>query len=69
MIQTAQGKKGDFKNALQDLDAIGQMVQEMDQALMQEMQRHQGSSGQAGGDGGQGSGGMGSGYGSGGNGP
>ena len=66
MIQTAQGKTGDFKNALQDLDAIGQMVQQMDQALMQEMQRHQGGSGgQAGGDGGYGSGGMGSG----GNGP
>jgi tetratricopeptide (TPR) repeat protein len=66
MIQTAQGKTGDFNNALQDLDAIGQMVQQMDQALMQEMQRHQGGSGgQAGGDGGYGSGGMGSG----GNGP
>jgi hypothetical protein len=65
MIQTAKGKTGDFKNALQDLDAIGQMVQQMDQALVQEMQRHQGGSGQAGGDSGYGSGGMGSG----GNGP
>ena len=63
MIQTAQGKTGDFKNALQDLDAIGQMVQQMDQALLQEMQRHQGGSGQAGGDGGYGSGGMGGGSG------
>lgn len=61
MIQTAQGKTGDFKNALQDLEAIGQIVQEMDQALMQEMQRHQGGTGSAGGDGGYGSGGMGSG--------
>ena len=63
MIQAAQGKAGDFKNALQDLDAIGQMVQEMDQALTQEMYRHQGGNGQAGGDGGYGSGGMDSGYG------
>jgi hypothetical protein len=61
MIQTAQGKTGDFKNALQDLEAICQMVQQMDQALMQEMQRHQGGSGSAGGDSGYGSGGMGSG--------
>ncbi len=61
MIQTAQGKTGDFKNALQDLEAIGQMVQEMDQALMQEMQRHQGGNGSAGGSGGMGSGGSGSG--------
>jgi len=65
MIQTAQGKTGDFKDALQDLEAIGQMVQEMDQALMQEMQRHQGGNGSAGGDGGYSSSGMGSG----GNGP
>jgi tetratricopeptide (TPR) repeat protein len=65
MIQTAKGKTGDFKNALQDLDAIGQMVQQMDQALTQQMQQHQGGSGQAGGDSGYGSGGMGSG----GNGP
>jgi hypothetical protein len=63
MIQAAQGKAGDFKNALQDLDAIGQMVQEMDQALTQEMYRHQGGNGQAGGDGGYGSGGMDSDYG------
>src|SRR4030042_3139718 len=69
MIQTAQGKTGDFKTALQDLEAIGQMVQEMDQALMQEMQRHQGGDGQASGDGGYGSGGMGSGGSGGGNGP
>ena len=70
MIQAAQGKAGDFKNALQDLDAIGQMVQEMDQALTQEMQRHQGGNGSAGGDGGYDSGGMGSGgSGNGGSGP
>jgi tetratricopeptide (TPR) repeat protein len=49
MIQVAQGKTGDFKNALQDLESIGQMVQEMDQALTQEMHRYQGGNGQAGG--------------------
>jgi hypothetical protein len=70
MIQEAKGKTEDFKSALQDLEAIGQMAQEMDQALLQEMQRHQGGNGSAGGDGGYGSGGMGSGGpGSGGNGP
>jgi hypothetical protein len=67
MIQTAQGSTGNFQNALQDLEAIGNMVQQMDQALNQEMQRHQGGNGSAGGDSGNGSGGMGSG--SGGNGP
>jgi hypothetical protein len=70
MIQTAQGKTGDFKNALQDLDAIGQLVQQMDQALTQEMNRYQGGNGSAGGNSGYGSGGMGNGgSGSGGNGP
>jgi hypothetical protein len=48
MIQTAKGKKGDFKNALQDLDEIGQMVQEMDQALTQKMSQHQNGSGSGG---------------------
>jgi hypothetical protein len=55
-IQTAQGKTGDFKNALQDLDAIGQMVQEMDQALTQEINRHQNGSGSGSNGGGSGSG-------------
>jgi len=76
MIQTAQGKTGDFKNALQDLDAMGQMVQEMDQVLTQEMNRYQnqyGSGSDMGGSG-SGNGNIGSGYGhgsgdSGGNGP
>jgi len=67
MIQTAQGSTGNFQNALQDLEAIGNMVQQMDQALNQEMQHHQGGNGSAGGDSGNGSGGMGPG--SGGNGP
>jgi uncharacterized membrane protein YgcG len=70
MIQTAEGNADNFTNALQDLEAIGNMVQQMDQALNQEMQRHQGGNGSAGGDSGNGSGGMGSGGpGSGGNGP
>jgi hypothetical protein len=61
MVQTAQGNADNFQKALQDLEAIGNMVQQMDQALNQEMQRHQG---------GNGSGGMGSGGpGAGGNGP
>jgi flagellin-specific chaperone FliS len=65
MIQVAQGKAGDFKNALQDLDAIGQMVQEMDQALTQEMNRHQNGygSGSDGSGSGSGNGNIGSGYG------
>jgi len=68
MIQAAQGKSGDFKNALQDLEAIGQMVQEMDQALTQEMNRHQNGSGSGsdGGGSGSGNGNIGSGYGRGG---
>ena len=61
MVQTTQGNADNFQKALQDLEAIGDMVQQMDQALNQEMQRHQG---------GNGSGGMGSGGpGAGGNGP
>jgi hypothetical protein len=61
MVQTAQSNADNFQKALQDLEAIGNMVQQMDQALNQEMQRHQG---------GNGSGGMGSGEpGAGGNGP
>jgi flagellin-specific chaperone FliS len=48
MIQTAKGKAGDFKNALQDLDAIGRMVQEMDQALTQKMSQYQNGSGSSG---------------------
>ena len=55
MIQTAQGKTGDIAGALQDLEALSQMVQEMDQALAQEMQRHQGGAGPAGSNDGYGS--------------
>ena len=60
MIQTALSEKENFKNALQDLDAVGQMVQQMDQALTQKMYQHQEGMDLAGGDGGNDSGGMGS---------
>jgi len=66
MIQTAKGKKENFQNALQDLDAIGQMVQEMDQALEQKMNQYQ--NGPASGGNGEGSGNIGGSYGQGGNG-
>ena len=66
MIQTAKGKKGEFRNALQDLDDIGQVVQEMDQALAQKMNQYQngygsgnGNTGGNYGQGGNGSGGKG----------
>ena len=63
MIQTAQGKTGDFEKAMQDLEAIGQMVQEMDQALMQEINRYQNRYGTGSSSGSSGSGNIGSGYG------
>ncbi|MBN1357637.1 hypothetical protein JW988_02605 [Candidatus Bathyarchaeota archaeon] len=45
MIQAAKVKSGNIQNAMQDLDAIGQMVQEMDQALTQKMNQYQNGSG------------------------
>ena len=73
MIQTAIGKTGDFKNALQDLDELGQMVQEMDQALTQKMNQYMNGSGSGAASGsgsgeGAGSGNIGGNYGHGGNG-
>jgi len=68
MIQTAKGKTGDFKNALQDLDAIGQMVQEMDQAMTQKMNQYQNGSGSGSNGDGSGNGNIGGNYGHGGNG-
>lgn len=53
-IQAAQGK-ADLQGALQELEAIEQMVQEMNQALTQEMNRYQSGSGSGSG-GGSGSG-------------
>ena len=63
MIQTAKGNKANFQKALQDLDEIGQMVQEMDQALAQKMNQYQNGPGNGSGSGsgnGDGSGGAGS---------
>jgi hypothetical protein len=73
IIQTAKGKTENFKNALQDLEEIGQMVQEMDQALAQKMNQYQngsgsGSNGDNSGGSGSGNDNMGSNYGNGGNG-
>jgi tetratricopeptide (TPR) repeat protein len=68
MIQTAKGKTENFKNALQDLEEIGQMVQEMDQALAQKMNQYQNGSGSGSNGSGSGNGNMGSNYGQGGNG-
>ena len=56
MTQIAQGKTGDFKSAMLDLEAISQMVQQMDQALVQEINRRQGSPGYGGGGSGSGAG-------------
>jgi flagellin-specific chaperone FliS len=68
MIQTAKGKTENFKNALQDLEEIGQMVQEMDQALAQKMNQYQNGSGSGSNGSGSGNGNIGSNYGQGGNG-
>jgi hypothetical protein len=62
-IQTAKGEKN-FNIALQDCEAVSQMVQQMEQSLNQEIGRHQAQNGP----GGSGSG-SGSGYGSSGNRP
>ncbi|MEM3356377.1 MAG: hypothetical protein QW166_00960 [Candidatus Bathyarchaeia archaeon] len=64
-IQEAQGK-ADLQGTLQELEAIGQMVQEMNQALTQEMNRYQSGSGSGSGGGsgsGSSNGGMSGGYG------
>ena len=67
-IQTAQGEQN-FGAALQDCEGISQMVQQMEQALNQEIGRHQAQNGPGGNDSsgysGSGSGGSGSGSGSG----
>ena len=68
MIQQAKGKTGDFKSALEDLDAIGQMVQQMDQAMAQKMNQYMNGSGGMGGSGGEGNGNIGGNYGHSGNG-
>ena len=67
-VQLAEGNAGNIQKAMQDLEVIGQMVQEMNQALTQEINRRQGNPGGsgAGGDG-SGSGGGNGGHGNGGN--
>jgi len=62
MTQTAQGSTGDFNSAMQELEAIRQMSQVMDQALVQEINRRQGGFGGGSGSG-AGSGGSGNCYG------
>jgi hypothetical protein len=76
--QTAQGEQN-FNIALQDCEAINQMVQQMEQSLNQEIGRHQAQNGPGGSDSsgsglggsgsGSGKGGSGSGYGGSGGGP
>jgi hypothetical protein len=65
--QTAQGEQN-FNIALQDCEAVSQMVQQMEQSLNQEIGRHQAQNGSGGSDSsgsgsGSGKGGSGSGYG------
>jgi adenylate kinase family enzyme len=47
-IQVVQNKTDDFQSVRRALEELGQMVQEMDQALTQEMKRCQGGSGSGG---------------------
>ena len=57
MIQTSQGDIDDFTAVMSDLEALGQMVQQMNQTLTQEMNRYQEQHGQGGYGNGAGSGG------------
>ena len=72
MTQTAQGKIGDIDSVIQDLEALGQLIRQMNQTLTQEINRYQeqhgnggGGNGNGGGTGGAGSEGSGAGSGSG----
>lgn len=56
MTQTAQGKIGDIESVIQDLEALGQMVRQMNQTLTQEINRHQEQQGQGGSGSGSGAG-------------
>ncbi len=62
MIQGAKGESGNLQNALQDLNSIGQMVQQMDQALTQKMNQYQNGSGSGSNDSGMSNGNTGSNY-------
>jgi flagellin-specific chaperone FliS len=64
MIRTAEGNQANFQNALEDLNEIGEMVQEMDQAITQKMNQEMNGYGA----GGEGNGNVGSNYSQGGNG-
>jgi hypothetical protein len=55
-IVTAQGTSGNLQDAMQDLEVISQMYQQMNQALGQEMMRRQGGNSGSGGGFGAGSG-------------
>jgi flagellin-specific chaperone FliS len=68
MIQGAKSESGNLQNALQDLNEIGQMVQQMDQALTQKINQYQNGSGSGSNDSGMSNGNTGSNYGYGGNG-
>lgn len=62
MTETAQGKIGDIDSVIQDLEALGQLIRQMNQTLTQEINRHQEQHGNGGsGDGNGGSGSSGSG--------
>ncbi len=69
MTQTAKGKSGDIGLVIQDLEALGQLIRQMNQTLTQEINRHQeqhGTGGSGSGSGsGSGTGGSGSGSGAG----
>jgi tetratricopeptide (TPR) repeat protein len=65
MTQTAQGKIGDIDSVIQDLEALGQMIRQMNQTLTQEINRYQEQHGTGGSGSGSGTGGSGSGTGSG----
>ncbi len=67
MIQGAKGKSENLQNALQDLNAIGHMVQQMDQALSQKMNQYQNGSGSGSNNSGMSNGNTGSNYAYGGN--
>lgn len=56
MTQTAQGKIGDINSVIQDLEALGQMIRQMNQTLTQEIHRHQEQQGQGGSGSGSGAG-------------
>ncbi len=57
MTQTAQGKIGDIDSVIQDLEALGELIRQMNQTLTQEINRHQEQHGSGGNSSGEGNGG------------